>query len=412
MFFYCHSKECSLLTQRPCSHWLVGLVLMIGIAGTCVFPASNTNAGDEPVLRLPPSEHNPRNSEGDFVQLKNGSWVFIYTKFSGGSSDHDAADLVSRSSNDDGATWSSDDRVVLANEGHWNVMSVSMLRLADGRIAFFYLRKQSLSDCRPLVRFSSDEMETWSDPIEIIPPEKNGYYVLNNDRVVQLSGDRIIVPVALHSHADPTQPNQLVTDWVGRVTSFHSDDSGQSWQQSKTIREAFLGSNPSKRISAHEPGVVELRDGRLLMWIRTDAGHQYESTSDDRGETWSEFKPMQLASPLSPASIERIPSTGDLLAVWNDHAHLPVEQRKLRTPLSYAISQDEGATWSESQSIADDPQGWYCYTAIDFANNHVLLAHVAGSQQPKQHLATTTLERLELDAMYRRVGLAYQAHRQ
>ena len=57
-------------------------------------------------LRLAPSAANPRNSEGDFIQLADGRLLFVYTRFSSGGSDHDQADLVSRVSSDQGLTWS------------------------------------------------------------------------------------------------------------------------------------------------------------------------------------------------------------------------------------------------------------------------------------------------------------------
>jgi hypothetical protein len=53
------------------------------------------------------------------------------------------------------------------------------IRLADGRIALFYARKNSLDDCRPLLRLSDDEAQTWSEPKVCIEDEV-GYYVLNN----------------------------------------------------------------------------------------------------------------------------------------------------------------------------------------------------------------------------------------
>lgn len=338
------------------------------------------------VLRLAPSEGNPRNSEGDFISLADGRLLFVYTHFTGGSGDHASAKLVSRVSEDQGATWSPRDRVVVKNEGDWNVMSVSLLRLADDRIALFYMRKNSLNDCRPYVRFSSDEAESWSEPVEIIGEDSLGYYVLNNDRVIQLSGGRLLLPVALHNRPDWQQP-----DWRGEITCYLSDDAGRSWRRSKTQQTVH---DPSgNRIHAQEPGVVELDDQRVMMWIRTGAGQQYQSFSSDRGETWSPPEPMPLASPRSPASIERIPATGDLLAVWNDHAHLEPAQRNDRTPLSIAISRDEGKTWTRSKNIASDPQGWYCYTAIEFVDDQVLLAHVAGQQADGQRLATTELVR-------------------
>ena len=120
-----------------------------------------------------------------------------------------------------------------------------------------------------------------------------------------------------------------------------SDDNGKTWRRSK---DPFKGYAPDgRRITLQEPGVVELKDGRLMMFIRTDAGSQYVCHSSDGGETWSKPGPSSLASPLSPASIERIPWTGDLLCVWNDHSGVHPFPEGRRTPLCLAISKDEGA---------------------------------------------------------------------
>ena len=69
-----------------------------------------------------------------------------------------------------------------------------------------------------------------------------------------------------------------------------------------------------------EPGVVKLKDGRLMMYCRTEAGCQYICHSEDGGETWSPWVPSKLFSPLGPATIERIPWSGELLCVWCDHS--------------------------------------------------------------------------------------------
>jgi len=320
-------------------------------------------------LILAPGKDNPRNSEGDFVRLKDGRLLYVYTRFTGGKgSDHDKAELVSRASADDGKTWTKQDQLVVANEGDWNVMSVSLLRLADGGIALFYLRKNSLTDCRPVVRFSNDEAATWSDPVLVIPDRDTGYFVLNNDRVIQLKNGRLIAPVALHNRPGWEKP-----DWQGEITAYLSDDAGKTWKRSTTIQKVHDASG--KRITAQEPGVVELKNGEVLMWVRTNAGDQFKSVSTDGGETWPAFEPMGLPSPVSPASIERIPSTGDLVVLWNDHSDLPVAERKARTPFSVATSRDDGITWEKSKTIDPNPLGWFCYTAIEFVGDHVLLGH-------------------------------------
>ncbi len=346
-----------------------------------------------PVQTLAPKEGNPRNSEGDFVRLEDGRILYVSTRFESGTGDHASATLASRISEDGGATWSDDDVTVVPNEGGMNVMSVSLLRLKDNRIAMFYLRKNSMSDCRPVVRFSSDETETWSDPVEIVAADMAGYYVLNNDRVIQLSGGRLIVPVALHR-----TPDQEKMDWHAKVGCFFSDDAGATWQRSQTMIAGTLADG--QRIMAQEPGVVERRDGSLWMWVRTDQGMQYQTHSSDRGLTWAALQPSTLASPLSPASIERVPATGDLLAVWNDHGFRNSPSRS-RTPLSLALSSDDGLTWSDSIPIDADPNGWYCYTAIDWIDDSLLLAHVAGRQDEKnQELATSVIRKLPLSQIY------------
>ncbi|MCK5805415.1 MAG: exo-alpha-sialidase [Lentisphaeria bacterium] len=347
--------------------------------------------GMKKIVLLPPGPKNPRNSEGDFIQLRDGRVLFVYTHFTSGRGDHAKAFLAGRFSSDGGDTWTEEDTMILPNEGEWNIMSVSMLRLQDGRIALFYMRKNSLSDCRPLVRISTDEAETWSEPVGVIPNEDMGYYVLNNDRVVQLKSGRILLPVALHN-----RPGWKNPDWVGEITCFLSDDLGRTWRCCKTRQKAY--SPKKKRVVAQEPGVVELKGGRVMMFVRTNVGVQYCSFSEDGGESWSALEPSDIASPQSPASIERIPTTGDLLMVWNNHAGVSKERAGLRTPFTTALSLDEGKTWVNVRTIEEDPQGWYCYTAVEIVGDHVLLGHCSGKRS--QALATTQITRFPVRWLY------------
>ena len=84
-----------------------------------------------------------------------------------------------------------------------------------------------------------------------------------------------------------------------------------------------------------------------MMFIRATSGKQFVSYSKDKGATWSYAKPYNLKSPLSPASIERIPSTGDLFAIWNNNDGSDPKIKDKRTPLTVAISKDDGKTWQK-----------------------------------------------------------------
>ncbi len=340
---------------------------------------------------LPPTLGNARNSEGDFIQLKDGRILFIYTHFTGGGSDHAAGHLAGRFSSDGGKTWTTEDIVVVPQSGGFNDMSVSLLRLQNGSIALFYARKNSTFDCRPVMRISTDEAKSWSEPIECITDEI-GYYVLNNDRVIQLKDGRLILAVALHNLESYTEPN-----WKGHVMCYYSDDSGKNWKRTTTILAPER--EDGSRLIAQEPGLVELKDGKLLMFIRSDAGAQLFSYSKDKGETWSTPEKSTLISPVSPATIELIPKTGDLLAAWNNHANIDESLKGKRTPFAVAISKDEGNTWTNVRTLEDDPNGWYCYIAMEFVGDHVVLGHCAGDRR-KGGLNLTQITRFPVEFLY------------
>ncbi|MDD3725591.1 MAG: sialidase family protein [Candidatus Ratteibacteria bacterium] len=322
---------------------------------------------------LPALEKNPRNSEGSMIELKNGKIMFIYSHFYGGPEDNAPAFLAVRYSFDKGESWTDKDEVIIENEGKENVMSASLLRLKNGEILLGYLVKNSLTDERYYIRKSSDEGKLWSEKILVTNKEfSNGnYFVVNNDRVIQLSNGRIIVPSCHH----PCPTGKSEDFGPGEVIVFYSDDNGNTWKSSKNI---LLFPEKEDKVGFQEPGVVELRDGKILMWIRTNVGCQYYSYSEDSGETWSEGIPSPIISPLSPASIKRIPQTGDLLCIYNDHSgKFSYPRWYSRTPLVSAISKDEGKSWQNHFLIEDDPNGRFCYTSIMFIEDKIILSYSA-----------------------------------
>lgn len=365
---------------------VVVLVVVAGVLRHEVSAQKNTTG--QLALKLAPGENNPRNSEGDFITLKDGRILFIYSHYTGKSSDdHAPAYLAGRYSKDGGKTWTTEDQLIVQQEGNMNVMSVSLLRLQNGKIALFYLKKNSETDCIPLMRISSDEAKTWSEPTPCIT-DRSGYFVLNNNRVIQLKNGRLLMAVAMHRSKDGKWQNKAT------LYSYFSDDNGLTWKSGTAVPNA-------QDVLTQEPGVVELKDGRIMMFIRTDGGFQYLSYSGDKGETWSQIVASTIHSPVSPASIARIPSTGDLLLVWNNNK---VREEGWhggkRTPLTVAVSKDEGKTWEHIRDIETDPDGWYCYIAIHFTKKEVLLGYCAGSQSAKTHLSVTHITRLSQKGLY------------
>jgi len=313
------------------------------------------------LMVCPTSEGNPRNSEAAIVELSDGRLLLAWSDFYDADiSDHAAARISGKTSADGGRTWN-DPFVIQPNIGDINVMSASLLRLQSGELGLAFLRKDSMSDCRALMRRSSDDGRTWTEPVCCTPPER--YHCVNNDRLVQLASGRILVPA---SHTDDVERNPHFLSCC-----YYSDDGGDTWRKGADVRLPGYG--------ADEPAVVELRDGRVWMLIRTDLGHQYACHSGDGGVTWGNAEPLPLASPCSPASIKRIPETGDLLMVWNN-------ARDVRVPLTVAISRDEGASWEHIKDIETEPVSrpgvpWdgYAYASILCHQDRVVLSYyVAG----------------------------------
>lgn len=328
-------------------------------------------------------EGNARNSEGAFVRLNNGDLYFAYSRYNSEKcSDHASSDIAAVISKDNGESWS--EPFIVVKKRKLNTMSVSLLRLQDGRIAMVYLEKSSIPgwenyvDCRPKIIFSNDEARSWSEPVEIahVPPT---YFVVNNDRLVQLKNGRLLLPASHHPHM-----YRLSSD--GIIRFFISDDNGVSWRMGK---ECIY---PVPRMPVRgfmEPGVVELEDGRVMCFIRTAAGCQYKSYSYDSGETWSPAVPaMEFPSPEAPMSIKRDPESGKLYAIWNDYTPMRAVRVKNpswdRNPLVMAESSDEGATWENHQILEEEPDHGYCYIAMLFHAGKLFLGYCCGGMEDCQ----------------------------
>jgi sialidase-1 len=320
------------------------------------------------------AEH-PRNSEGDIVVLRDGSLFAAWSQFYGGAEDHAAARIVAVKSSDGGRTWSAP-ATIQENQGKANVMSVSLVRSASGDVLFFYLIKNSLSDLKAYVRRSTDDTQTWSEPVLITP--EPGYHVMNNARIIQLKSGRLLAPVStcgtVFAKGDPF-----------RTVVYRSDDDGRTWQRGSTFLAA------PKR-GAMEPGLIEMKDGRVMQIIRTQTGYIWHSYSSDGGDTWTQAKQWNIEAPEAPTTITRLPSTGDWLMVLNptvewknpEKTVLGTNHGGARTPLAAMISHDEGKTWSKQKNIESDPMLTFAYTSITPHQNRVLLSYYVFPLKGKQ----------------------------
>ena len=324
------------------------------------------------VLFIGTSEGNPRNGEGSFIRLKNGSIMFAYTEFMADDwEDDENAQISALISCDEGETWGEKRVLFTKPEGSKNIMSFSFLRMNNGDIGAFYIIKNADSTDQIVLSRSADEGKSWSGPVNCLNClDEQDYYVINNDRVVKLKNSRLIFAAARHTvlSGEGFKP--------GVVCFFVSDDDGVSWRKTETELAPLFDNDVD---GMEEPGLYELPDGRLWCYIRTGLGFQFESFSSDNGESWSAPQPnFFFTSSCSPMLVK---DCGDLtVAVFNPVTEYTTRDDTEpwgRTPYVIAVSNDRGTSFKKENLyyIEDDLSNGYCYPAIIECEGGFLMAY-------------------------------------
>ena len=128
-----------------------------------------------------------------------------------------------------------------------------------------------------------------------------------------------------------------------------------------------------------EPTIAELRDGRLLMFIRNQTGTIQQAMSSDGGRIWSEAESSGIRCSESGCYLKRIPSTGDLLLAWNDrYDPTGFEHYGRRTPLCTMISRDQGRTWENQRWLENDPWRTFGNPSITFYEDKAYFNYYVG----------------------------------
>ena len=286
----------------------------------------------------------PRKSEGDVIELQDGRLLLVYMEFAGDGSDFAETRLVAQESADGGLTWDRHRVVTETTPGDLNVYSPNLIRAADGRMLLIFMRQHSAEppSITHHVWQSTDEGESFSPLVEIAPWRD---YSLCNAVVRRLASGRLLLPV---NPADRGVRGPWGQSYA--VTVICSDDDGLNWQEADNrVCLPMRG--------AMEPHVAETRDGRVLMVMRSQLGSLFVSESADDGRTWSLPQTTGLRTPESCPELTRIPATGDLLMIWNSSPYDPGFRSHYgkRSPLTAAVSRDEGRSWERPRDIEDDP---------------------------------------------------------
>lgn len=344
---------------------------------------------------------NPRNSEGTFLEISEDEIIFVYSRFRGHDpADQAYADLCLMRSTDGGRTFQEESIVLTCEgEGGVNMMSPSLMRMENGEAGLFYLVRITYTMTRIFLRRSADGGRTWGERVLCTP--QDDFFVVNNDRVLRLSTGRIIIPVASH------RAGEGYFDSRSEAMYFYSDDDGNSWHTS--AGKCAMPHSAHCTSGLQEPGVAELKNGVLWSWARTELGRQYEMFSMDGGDNWTACQPSRFTSPNSPLCMKRA-DDGKLYAVWNPIPEYNGREKVEgiftggRTPMVIAVSGDDGKTFTEPVAFEWDKERGYCYCAICFIKDALLLAYCAGGKAEGSCLVKTRIRRIERAQLKELIG--------
>ncbi|WBL25218.1 sialidase family protein [Zunongwangia sp. HGR-M22] len=226
----------------------------------------------------------------------------------------------------------------------WNPVLVNIRE----NLFLFYKIGPSPSTWWGAYKTSKDQGKTWSDkillPEGILGPIKNKPIQLENGRIVSPSSIELQDGAVWHSHMEI------------------SDDLGKTWRK--------IPINHDSDSKVIQPTIIQLKNGDLKAFFRSDQDVVLESFSKDNGETWSKFMESELANPNSGIDAVRL-KNGGFLMVYNPMASGD-DWWDGRSKLNLAYSKD-GKHWQDVLKLENEEEGEFSYPAIIQAENGEIL---------------------------------------
>ena len=189
---------------------------------------------------------------------------------------------------------------------------------------------------------SVDAGKTWSGPVKL----HDDWTGANRDMIETKDGSIVLTTMIMRHH-----PGHHT------VLTYTSKDEGKTWTASNIIDEGGEGNHSG----VMESTLVQLKDDRLWMLLRTNWGNFWQAFSSDDGLNWREVGPTKIDASSSPGILKRLES-GRIVLVWNrlfpegtmeyplrggDGNLSEVPANWQRAELSIMFSDDEGKSWTK-----------------------------------------------------------------
>ena len=346
----CACNEFLIMNMRIC-FFVLSLILFISFG-----------YADKPEIRHvtiePATVDTPRSDTAAIAALSDGRLMVVYHKYHRGKEagrDHGVCTIWSKISSNNGLTWHSPRKLVDVVKGDMNVQAPALLRTRDGELFLIALRAHKGGSSSTMCVFvSKDEAKTFEELSPIWKQSQGQLLQGGASSIMELSDGRLLLPF----HGG------IGNQWSQKNSAgcYYSDDKGETWLRSLMIDLPKRG--------AMEGSVVQLSDDSLLMTLRTQLGGPYIARSKDRGKTWSKATFSGLEGGESGTCLRRLPGDSQVVLFWNNSKCEPKHHHfGERTPLTAAVSNDNGKTWRKLGNIAQNPKAEYTNLDCFFTKN-------------------------------------------
>lgn len=247
-----------------------------------------------------------------------------------------------------GGSWSDPEAMTdFPSDPCWNPV---LFRVGQ-RIRLYFKVGPSPREWVGAYRESTDGGASWG-PIQYLPAGQIGPV---RSKPILLSDGAILAGSSVEAgYGSGTPGDAPYRSWAGWVE--RSTDGGRTWSIHGPLAV------PGENYGVIQPSLWETSEGHVRALLRsTDGiGKVVTALSTDGGRTWGPGRPTELPNPNS--ALDAVKLEDERLVLVYNHA-APADWPEGRHALHVAVSNDDGASWTEP-TILEQGDGEFSYPAI------------------------------------------------
>lgn len=239
----------------------------------------------------------------------------------------------------------------------WNPV---LFQKQDGTIVLFYKVGETIPVWKTWYVESYDAGGTFTEPKELVSGDEVGGRGPVKNKPLRLKDGTVLAPASLEGGT-----------WDAFVDI--SKDDCQTWEMSQMVpvrRSSYdihMVDRPYNPYLLFGKGIIQPTlwqddTGEVHMFLRSTSSRIFRSDSTDGGYTWCTAYDTGLPNNNSGIDMVKM-KHGDIVLVYNPRENLPNYYKGPRTPLTVAVSKNNGKTFEKLIDLEKGP-GNYCYPSV------------------------------------------------